>query len=67
MILLLIVIIPQIIHKDNIITFLLIAVMPQNIYKEFTIFLLFSVNAFQESCVGIVENMSTLGICLIYN
>ena len=72
MILLLITIIPQITHKDNIMTLLLIAIMPQIIYKEFIPFkfssiLLFSVDVSQESCAGTVENMSTLGICLIYN
>ena len=72
MILLLIAIIPQITHKDNIMTHLLIAIMLQIIYKEFISFycssiLLSSVNASQESCVSTVENMSTLGICLDYN
>ena len=70
MILLLIAIIPQITQKDNSMTLLLIAIMSQVIYKEFISFyfpnILF-VNASQESCVGFVENMSTLGIHLNYN
>ena len=53
-------------------TFLHIAIVPQIIYRElisiyFSSILLSSVDASQESCVGIVENMTTLGICLIYN
>ena len=69
MIILLITIIPQITHKDNNMTFLLITGMPQIIYKEFISFyftsiLVSSVNSSQESCVGTVENMSMLGICL---
>ena len=69
MILLLIAIIPQITHKDNIMTLLLITVMPQIIYKEFIsfIFLEFPLSLVvvsQESCVCIVENMSTLSIYL---
>ena len=53
-------------HKDNSMTFLLIAIMSQIIYKEFISFYFTSillVTASQESCVGIVANMSTLGIC----
>ena len=68
MILLHMAIIPQIAHKDNIMMLLLITIMPQIIYKEFISFsfpsnLSSSVSASQESCVGTVENMSTLGIC----
>ena len=51
---------------------LLIVIMPQIIYKEcisfyFPSILLSSVDASQELCVGTVENMSTLEICLNYN
>ena len=70
MILLHIAIIPQITHRDNIMTLLLIVIMPQIIYKEFISFIfpsILSVDASQESCVGTGENMRTLGICLIYN
>ena len=72
MILLLIPIIPQITHKDNNMRILLIAVMPQITQKEFISFyfssiLLSSIDASQESVVGTVENISTLGNCLIYN
>ena len=72
LILLLITIILQITHKDNNMTLLLITIMPQTIYKEFislhfSVILSSSINASQESCVGTVENMSTRGICLIYN
>ena len=70
MILLLITIIPQITSKDNIMTLLLVAIKSQIIYKEFTSFYfprILLVNASQESCLGIIENMSTLGTCLNYN
>ena len=72
MILLLIAIMAQITHKANIMTALLNAVMPKIIHKElisfyFPCILLSLVNVSQESCVCTVENMSTLGIYLIYN
>ena len=57
MILLLIASIPQITHKDNIMTLLLITIMPQIICKELIFFYLFSillssVDASQKSSVG---------------
>ena len=53
-------------------TLLLINSMPQLTIKSLFPFilsriLLFSINASQVLCVGTVENVSTLGISLIYN
>ena len=65
-------IIPQITHNDNNLTFLLIAIVPQIIYRVhlsfyFPSILLSSIDSSQGSCIDTVENMSTLGMCLIYN
>ena len=68
--LILIAIIPQITLKDNSVTLLLIIIMPQIIYKEFISSYFLRRHFFSQCLPKIMnryKNMSTLGICLIYN